>query len=61
LNQKAWHELSTSEWPVLIRPRLAGFEVTGDIYSGATPANAMKPKESKPEPEVQPRFRFELN
>ena len=24
------YEISTSEWPVLNRPRLAGFELTGD-------------------------------
>jgi hypothetical protein len=36
-------------------------QIMAVLYSGAPPANAMKPKESKPEPEVQPRFRFELN
>ena len=34
-NDPCWHqetryELTTSEWPVLIRLRVAGFEVTGD-------------------------------
>jgi len=36
-------------------------QIMAVLYSGATPANAMKPKESKLEPEVQPRFRYELN
>ena len=34
-HQETRYELSTSEWPVLIRPRLAGFEATGDTVVNA--------------------------
>jgi hypothetical protein len=32
-HQETRYELTTLEWPVLIRPRVAGFEVTGDTIA----------------------------